>query len=170
MVPRKRWYALYTKSRVEKRVAAMLEKNGIEVYLPLQRTMRQWSDRRKIVYEPLFRSYVFVRVGNRDHLIALKIPGVVCYVTIEHKRVPVPDYQIEAVKTFLGEEELTEPIEYFETGTLVEVAYGTLKGLRGKLINAKNHRKLIVQIDAVNQNITLKLPSHLLKKIGKPSK
>ena len=163
----KKWYALYTRSRVEKAVATTLEKMGMDVYLPLQKTMKQWSDRKKVVYEPLFRSYVFVRNGSREYITPLKVFGVVCYVCIEHKRVPVPDNQIEAIKTFLGEQEFTEPLEYFETGALVEVAYGSLKGLRGKLVNSRNFRKLIVEIDAVNQNITLKLPSYLLKKVRK---
>ncbi len=161
----KHWYALYTKSRVEKKIADLLEEMGIELYLPLHRTLRQWSDRRKVVYEPLFRSYVFVRIGDTDFDKVVKIPGVVRFVTFAGERVQVPQYQIEAVRTYLGEKELPEPLEYFETGSQVEVAYGTLKGLRGKLRNAKDHRKLIVQIDAVNQNITLTIPSHMLKKV-----
>ncbi len=165
----KRWYALYTKSRAEKKVAVLIEETGAEVYLPLQKTLKQWSDRRKIVHEPLFRSYVFIRIGDHDFEKVLKIPGAVCFVTFAKEKVPVPDYQIEAVRTFLGEQALPEPLEYFQTGNQVEVAYGSLKGLRGRLISDKNQRKLIVQIDAVNQNITLKLSSHLLRKVVRSS-
>ena len=161
----KRWYALYTRSRAEKKVAKLLEETGTEFYLPLQKTLKQWSDRRKIVYEPLFRSYIFIRIGNFGFEKVLKIPGAVRFVTFAKKRVAVPDYQIEAIRAFLGEQALPESLEFFQTGTEVEVAYGTLKGLRGQLINSRNQRKLIIRIDAVNQNITLTLPSHLLKKI-----
>ena len=163
----KRWYALYTKSRAEKKVAELVEKNGVEVYLPLQKTMKQWSDRLKTVYEPLFRSYVFVRVCSQDYLQALSVQGAVCFVTIAGEKVAIPDYQIEAVKTYLGEREMDNEISYFEDGDEVEVAWGSLKGLRGQLIASKDQRKLIVQIDAVNQNITLTLPAHLLKKINR---
>ena len=161
----KRWYALYTRSRTEKKVAEMLEKRGVEVYLPLQKTMKQWSDRRKTVYEPLFRSYVFVRVSNADYMEALTVPGVVRYVMLAGEHVPIPDCQIEAVRTYLGEISLRQEVSYFSRGDEVEVAYGALKGLRGKLQSAKDQRKLIVRIDAINQNITLTLPAHLLKKI-----
>ncbi len=160
----KRWYALYTKSRAEKKVARLLEEAGVELYLPLQKTLKQWSDRRKMVYEPLFRSYIFVHVSNRDFGKPLKIPGVVHYVTFAKERIPVPDCQIAAIRTYLGEIELKEPLEYFKLGNEVEVVFGPLRGLHGRLIRVRNHRKLIVQIDAVHQDITLTLPSHLLKK------
>jgi transcriptional antiterminator RfaH len=161
----KRWYAVYTRSRAEKKVALQLEKSSIELYLPLQKTLRQWSDRKKIVYEPLFRSYVFVRVNNKDYFKVLNIFGSVRFVTIAHEAIPIPDCQIDAIRTYLGELILDEPLTYFEVGDEVEVLYGALKGLRGELVSDKNMRKLIVRIDAVYQNITLTLPSHLLKKL-----
>ena len=166
----RRWYAVYTKSRAEKKVALQLEMSNIEVYLPLQKTMRQWSDRKKIIYEPLFRSYVFVKVNNKDFYNVLNNPGSVRFVTIGHEKIPIPEYQIDAIRTYLGELTLEEPLTYFEEGDEVEVAFGALKGLRGQLISDKNHRKLIVRIDAVYQNITLTLPSHLLKRISNPSR
>ncbi|MBN1598508.1 MAG: UpxY family transcription antiterminator [Bacteroidales bacterium] len=165
----KRWYALYTKSRAEKKVAKELEEKGIAVYLPLQKTMKQWSDRRKTVYEPLFRSYVFVRVNNEDYIGALTVSGVVCYVTISGEKVHIPDYQIDAVRTFLGELALNEELNYFEDGDEIEVVYGSLKGLRGKLVSSKDQQKLIVQIDALKQNITLIIPSYLIKRIKNPT-
>ena len=133
--------------------------------MPLQKTLKQWSDRRKTIYEPLFRSYVFVRVDNTDYMEALTVPGIVRYVTIAGERIPIPNCQIEAVKTYLGEISLQQEISYFSVEDEVEVAYGALRGLRGKLLSAKDQRRLIVRIDAINQNITLTLPAHLLKKI-----
>ena len=164
----KRWYAVYTKSRFEKRVADELRKKEVEYYLPLQKSLRQWSDRKKYVDEPLFKSYVFVRVSNQDYLEVLKTTGVVCYVTIGREKIPIPDCQIEAVRTYLGEQTIDKALNYFEVGNEVEIAYGSLRGLRGELIDAKDSRKLIIQIDAINQNITITLPAHLLKKVIKP--
>jgi transcriptional antiterminator RfaH len=161
----KRWYAVYTRSRAEKKVAVQLEKNGIEMYLPLQKTLRQWSDRKKMIYEPLFRCYVFVKVNNKDFFDVLSVSGAVCFVSIANKKIPIPECQIDAIKTYLGELIINDPLSYFKTGSEVEVAYGALKGLRGILISTRNQRKLIVRIDAVYQNITLTLPSHLLRKI-----
>lgn len=163
----KRWYAVYTKSRFEKKVAEELEKKDIEYYLPLQKSLRQWSDRKKHIEEPLFKSYIFVRVSNKDYLKVLTTNGVVCYVTIGKEKIAIPDYQIEAVRTYLGERTIDKTLNYFEKGSEVEIAYGSLKGLRGQLIDARDNRKLIVQIDAINQNITITLAAHLLKKVIK---
>ncbi len=165
----KRWYAIYCRSRFEKKVAEQIEREGIEVYLPLEKTLRQWSDRKKIIYKPLFRSYVFVHVNNRSCFQALNVTGAVCYVTIAHERVAIPDNQIEAIRAYLGEILVEEPLSYFEAGNEVEVMYGVLKGLRGKLVSSKNQKKLIVQIDAINQNITLTLASHFLRKVTQPT-
>jgi transcriptional antiterminator RfaH len=165
----KRWYAIYCRSRFEKKVAEQIERSGIEVYLPLEKTLRQWSDRKKTIYKPLFRSYVFVRVNSRSWFHALNVTGAVCYVTVANERVAIPDNQIEAIRTYLGEIPVDEPLNYFEAGDEVEVLYGVLKGLRGKLVSSKNKKKLIVQIDAINQNITLTLASHLLQKISPPT-
>ena len=165
----KRWYAVYTKSKFEKKVAEGLEKKKVEYYLPLQKTLKQWSDRKKYVEEPLFKSYVFVKVSNQDYLEVLTTNGVVCYVTIGKEKIAIPDFQIEAVRTYLGEQEIDRSISYFEVGNEVEIAYGSLKGLRGDLINAKDNRKLVVQINAINQNISITLAAHLLKKVVKPS-
>ena len=69
----KSWYALYVKSRAEKKVAADLSANSIEYYLPLQKVLKQWSDRKKWVEEPLFRSYVFVRIISDDYYKVLQL-------------------------------------------------------------------------------------------------
>lgn len=165
----KRWYAVYTKSRFEKKVAEELERKKVEYYLPLQKSLRQWSDRKKFIEEPLFKSYIFVRVSNQDYVEVLTTNGVVCYVTIGNEKIAIPDCQIEAVRTYLGELEIDKALNYFEEGNEVEIAYGSLKGLRGKLIDAKDSRKLIVQIDAIKQNITITLAAHLLQKVINPA-
>jgi transcriptional antiterminator RfaH len=165
----KRWYAVYTRSRYEKKVSTLLKETEIQEYLPLIKTLRQWGDRKKFVEVPLFRSYIFVFINNKEYHKVLNTAGVVCFVTIGHEKISIPAYQIEAVKTFLGEIEIKDPLELYELGDEVEVLYGPLKGLKGQLISSKNHKKLIVQIDAINQNITLTLPGYLLHIIRKKS-
>ena len=103
--PEERWYAIYTKSRNEKKVALNLQEKGIEVYLPLLKTLKQWSDRKKWVEEPLFRSYLFVRILDKNYLEVLQTDGVVRFITFRQERVPVPDQQIEAVKAYLNEDD-----------------------------------------------------------------
>ncbi len=103
----KHWYALYTKSRNEKKVHQLLEEAGIESYLPLIKTLKQWSDRKKWVEEPLFKSYIFVQVQANQYYHVLNIPGIVRYITFEGKAVIVPEKQILAIKQFLNNEEDT---------------------------------------------------------------
>ena len=163
----KRWYAVYTHSRAEKKVSAFLKELGVEQYLPLVKTLRQWSDRKKLVNLPLFRSYIFVRVNNQDYTKVLTVPGVVCYVSIAGKKVPIPDFQIDAVRVYLGEMELKSSMEFFSEGDEIEVAYGPLRGLKGTLIEVKNTHKLMVRVDAINQSLTLTLPHNLVRILRK---
>lgn len=96
-----KWYALYTRPRWEKKVAEILTEKKYENYCPLNRVLRQWSDRKKIVYEPLFTSYVFVRVTEKQLLEIRKIVGVINFVYWLNKPAVIRDEEIVCVKEFL---------------------------------------------------------------------
>jgi len=100
-----RWYALYTKPRWEKKVADLLGLKQIENYCPLQRTERAWSDRKKIILEPLFKSYVMVRLAPKAHIPVLQTDGVLGFVTFQGKPAVIRDEEIETVKQFLQDYE-----------------------------------------------------------------
>src|SRR5688500_1387135 len=95
------WYAVYTKPRWEKKVAAALEKRQIESYCPLNLVARQWSDRRKVVQEPLFSSYVFVRVPDSKRQLVRETEGIINFVYWLGKPALIPDHEIELIKRFL---------------------------------------------------------------------
>ena len=99
----KKWFAIYVKSRNEKKVFKQLEDMGIESFLPLITRVKQWSDRKKKVEEPLFRSYIFVKISLKDYYTVLNIPGVVKFVCFEKNPVPVPENQIVAIKQYIKE-------------------------------------------------------------------
>ncbi len=101
---KKKWYAIYTKSRNEKKLATNLKARGIEVYLPLLKTLKQWSDRKKWVEIPLFRSYLFVHILDKEYLDVLQTDGVVRFITFRKERIPIPESQILAVKSYLEED------------------------------------------------------------------
>jgi transcription antitermination factor NusG len=150
------WYAAYTRSRAEKQVARELEKQGIEHYLPLFTTIRQWSDRKKKVEEPLIRSYIFVHITEKEYLPVLQTTGVVSIVRFCGKAVPVPDWQIENLRILLGNE--LPPfgeIDDFDRGTEVRITRGTLQGLRGIITRIHGRHKLVISIHALNYNLTL---------------
>jgi transcription antitermination factor NusG len=157
------WYAVYTLPRAEKKAYSELLGKGIETYLPLQRTLRKWSDRKKWVEEPLFRSYIFVHIPPSFYFDVLNTPGIVRYVTFESKAVPIPPLQIEAVRFFLSSDDLQpENPEQYIPGRPIEVIKGPLKGLSGELLQLAGRQKVKVEISAVGQSIFVTIPmSHL---------
>ncbi len=153
------WYAAYTKPRNEKKVYSRLVEKGIETFLPLQKILKQWSDRKKMVEEPLFRSYIFVHIPLSRYYDVLNTSGVVRYVTFEGKAVPIPEKQIEQVKQLLLQDIEIEALEgYIEPGTRVEVRFGTLKGITGELVEHTGKKKVIVRIDHISHSLLVTLP------------
>jgi len=157
----KHWHALYVRSRAEKKVFEQLEEMGYEAYLPLITRIKQWSDRKKKVEEPLFRSYVFVRSSERQYYYILGVYGVVKFVTFEHKAVVVPDKQILAIKKYIDnpidDEDELKNIDLTE-GQLVRITNGPLQGQIGRLVSIKSKRRLLIQIDVVGQAIPVSIP------------
>ena len=165
------WYAIYTLPRAEKKTHAELVKKGIETYLPLERSLKQWSDRKKWVEEPLFRSYLFVNISHGSYFDVLNTQGVVRYITFEGKAVPIPEKQIEAIRYFLAGEsinsELTDAadMDHYTPGTMVEVIKGPLTGISGELVQVAGRHKVRVEISAVGQSILVTIPIAQLRVI-----
>jgi transcription antitermination factor NusG len=160
----KNWYALYTKPRNEKKVFESLTSTGIEAYLPLIKTLKQWSDRKKWVEEPLFRSYIFVHIDKSDYYHVLNNAGIVRYITFEGKAVPIPENQIQAIKQYVGKDfEPLNEIKEFSIGDKVEVIKGSLMGLQGRLISIKNKQKVKIEIEAISQSVYLSVPRSFLE-------
>lgn len=105
MIPisKKQWYAVYTRPRWEKKVAELLEKKKIEVYCPLNKVHRQWADRKKVVLEPLFPSYVFVNVTEKEHASIKQTDGVINFVYWLAKPAVIRNDEIDTIKKFLNE-------------------------------------------------------------------
>lgn len=159
----KHWHALYVRSRSEKKVQSQLEDMGIEAYLPLITVVKQWSDRRKKVEEPLFKSYVFVYSSDKQYIQILNVYGVVKFVCFEKEAVVVPENQILAIKKFVkdyehGEEYKMRNDEDLKVGQKVRIINGPMKGLVGRLDTICNKRHLIVYIDVVGQCIPVHIP------------
>jgi len=160
------WYAIYTKPRWEKKVSQILNDKGIENYLPLQKTLKQWSDRRKLVSEPLFKSYVFVCIDHAQHLPTLQTPGVVRFITFERKAVSIPPLQIEAIKVFVETgEDMFSDIPEMKIGDRVVVTRGSLKGLEGTLVQISNKHRMRIMIEGIQQSLHLKMPASYLEKV-----
>lgn len=163
----KTWYAIYTKARNEKKVAALLQREGIDHYLPLIKRVKIWSDRKKQVEEPLFSSYVFVHIEEKEHLKVLQVYGVVRYVSFEGKKVSVRSAEIEAIKRYAetGEEFLLNESD-FKIGKKVKVILGPMKGLEGKLVEVLGKQRVKVEIEAVGKAVFIRIPKGSLEIVG----
>jgi len=163
----KAWFAVYVKSRTEKKVAVEFQKSGIDYFLPLIKELRQWSDRKKWVEVPLFRSYIFVQIEPKDYFKVLQITGVSRYITFEGKAVAIPVQQIEAIRYFLDEEQLeTNEDLFWEKGTKVEIISGSLAGLKGELVEVKGKHKINVEIEAVGKTILIEIKKNKTRAIS----
>ncbi len=165
-----KWYAMYTKSRAEKKVTEDLTEQGYEVYCPLEKKLKVWSDRKKWVEEPLFRGYIFVKMKLDQRYDVLNTHGAVCFVTFSGKMESIPEKQILMIKTILDSEiDFEVNNEEFEPGDVVEITHGRLHGFRGELIQLKNSKKVVISVSSIQQNIMLEINPSYITKIGHAS-
>lgn len=148
------WHAIYTKPRSEKKVAERLSGEDFEVYCPMIKTLRQWSDRKKKVLLPLFPGYVFVRVSKADHPRVLQDYGVLNFVYWLGKPAIVRENEIAAIKEIaLHGNEINITHDKFEKGQLVTIPDGPFKGLSGK-IDKLDKRKIIVLVEKLGYTVS----------------
>jgi len=156
---RNSWYAIYVKSRQEKCVHDKLQNKGIKSSLPLQTVYRQWSDRKKKVEVPLFRGYIFVNIDiQNEKLDVLQTDGVVKFVTFGNRTINIPGEQMYWLNRLLTTSNIKHEQE-FPIGADVEVTYGPLKGLYGKVKQKKSETRLVVWFDAIMQGISVDISS-----------
>jgi transcriptional antiterminator RfaH len=161
-----KWYALYTRPRAEKLVYSRLVEEGIETFLPLQKTYRMWSDRKKLVEKPLLTSYIFVKTTRKRFPVVYKTIGVVKFVSFEGQPVSIPQKQIDNLRLLINSDtEIEVTSEKFEQGDNVEVINGALIGLTGELIRIGSKNRVVVRIDRLDQNLILKIPKSFLRRI-----
>ena len=99
----KNWYAVYTRPKWEKKVAELLDRKRIESYCPLSKSIKQWSDRKKTIFEPLFTSYVFVYVNETEHLPVKQTDGILNFVYWLGKPAVIKNDEIDTIRNFLAE-------------------------------------------------------------------
>ena len=161
-----KWYALYTHPRAEKQVYQRLIEKSVVTFLPLQKTYRMWSDRKKLVEKPLLSSYIFVKTRSKHFPEVYKTQGVVKFVTFEGRPASIPQKQIDNLRLLINsDEEIEVSSEKFVQGDNVEVVSGSLVGLTGELIRIGSKNRVIVRIDRLDQNLILKIPKTFLKRI-----
>ncbi|QEH40439.1 UpxY family transcription antiterminator [Chitinophaga sp. XS-30] len=135
------WYAVYTKARWEKKVADLLARKQLESYCPLNHVERQWSDRRKLVQEPLFKSYVFVRIPESRKNVVRETEGIINFVYWLGKPAVIQDDEIDLIKRFLREYK-SATLEQFpiRQNDLVEITAGPLMHQRGRIVEVGRNK------------------------------
>lgn len=160
------WYAIRTHSRAEKRVYERLNNLGYETFLPLLTSIKQWSDRKKKVTEPLIKSFVFVKTSNDKFSEILAVSGVVNILKYLGKPAIVQDVEIDNLKIIVDNSEnikIINPIKLLE-GETVEVIKGPFKGLFATYINKTGKYRIVVKVEALKSFIEVNLPLNSIKK------
>jgi len=153
----KSWYALYTKPRWEKKIHKLLQLKGIESYCPLNKVRRKWSDRIKVVEEPLFKSYIFVRVEESLKTEVRYVDGVLNYVYWNGKPAIVKDDEIISIKKFMSEYEDVK-VQSFDAKPADEVIInaGIMMGASGRILRVLGNNIVEVRIDSLGMVLTAK--------------
>ena len=161
----KNWHAVYVSSRTEKKITELLNNKGIEAYAPIVKTMRQWSDRKKMVDLPLLNGYVFVHINLSEKDKVLQTRGVVNYVRSEGKIALIREIEIDRLKQLveLGYQmEVTGITKKYKEGDKVKISSGVLKGIEGYVVGAGDNKQIEMLLESIGQCIRVKLPNELL--------
>jgi len=151
------WFALRVQSRHERVIASSLYEKGYEVFLPLYRSKRRWSDRIKELELPLFPGYLFCRFDMQKRLPILVTPGILQIVGIGKSPHPVDDAEVSAVQTIVGARLHAEPWPYIRVGERVRIEYGPLTGLEGVLLGLKKPYRLVVTVSLLQRSVAVEI-------------
>ncbi len=166
----KHWFALYTKPRHEFKAAGQLSGLGLEYYLPTIKTIRQWSDRKKKIVEPLFKSYIFVFCSEVDRYYAVQQDAIVKAVFFDGKPAIIPDWEIESLKKVVENSNEVFVGEIPKIGTEVKIIDGPFEGVIGKVFENENNKQMLaVSIKLLRRSVIVHLPVSKVVEIANSS-
>jgi len=156
------WYGLQTRPRHEKIVVQRLQERGVTTFLPLVTEVHRWSDRKKTVQIPLFRCYVFAKfVPNRiDRLRVLRVDGVFGLVGAKGEGTPIPNDQIDAVRSLTEGPLPLSSHPFLKIGQRVRIRSGALDGLEGMLVSRNGDRMLVISVDAIQRSLSVSVEGY----------
>ena len=152
------WFAVWTRSRHEQVVRDQLERKHFDAFLPTITRWSRWKDRKKKIDWPLFPGYCFVRFDPADTLPILKCTGVVNIVSFEGKPAAIPEYELESIRVLVGSDLQFDPCPMIHEGMMVEVAYGPLRGVIGRLMRKDAQRaRLVLSVNLIGQAVSVEV-------------
>ena len=152
-----KWFAIQTRARHEKKVDTQLHEKGVESFLPLWSEMHQWSDRQRLVHQPLFSGYVFVHIAGtpRERMTVLGTFGVCWFVGNRGMGLSIPDKQIHDVQAVLSSQVPYAPFPFIRVGQHVRIRGGCLEGIEGILIAKESDRTVVVSVELVRRSLAV---------------
>lgn len=163
-----RWYAVRTRSRHEKIATQQLQTRGIETFLPIVTQTHRWSDRKKQVEVPLFSGYTFVRVAyasNEQRIQVLQTHGVAGFVGIQRTGDPIPDSQIDAIRTLLANKVAVKAHSFLKIGQRVRVRGGALDGVEGILVSHSGDRSLVISLASIERSLSIRVEGYIVEPV-----
>ncbi len=160
--PKLPWFAVQVRSQRESRVAYHLIGKGYELFLPLYKSRKRWSDRIKEIEAPLFPGYLFCRLDRNDRLPILKTPWVLQIVGLNGSPIPIDEEEIRAVRTLVTSGAPTQPWPFVEIGDRVRIESGPLRGVVGILNQIKDNHRLVVSITLLQRSVAVEIDSALI--------
>ena len=161
------WYAVHTYPRHEKAVAERMRQQGLTTFLPTVTEVHRWSDRRKSVELPLFNCYVFANIVpcNEERIRVLRTHGVISLVGTRGEGTPIPDAQMDAVRTVLAQDLTCGPHPFLKIGQRVRVRSGALDGVEGVLISKNGDNTLVVSVDAIQRSLAVRIDGYQVEPV-----
>lgn len=156
------WYAVQTKARHEKTVEYRLKERGLPTFLPLMTEVHRWSDRNKVVEVPLFGCYVFAKIlpTNACRSRVLRVDGVFRLVGNARAGTPIPDEQIESVRSLVESKTPWSSHGFLKVGQRVRVRSGALDGMEGILVSRDGDRTLVISVDAIQRSLAVRVEGY----------
>lgn len=158
-----RWFAVLTKVKAEKAVCNNLTNEGITNYIPLQKVTRIYTRKRRTTLLPLIYRYIFVHIIKDEYVKVLETPNVEGFVKFNKQIISIPDHEIEWLQRVTGEiNDISIENKPYAPGELVEVVYGNLTGLKGKLIQSLGKSELLIELDHIGFGLRIQIdPLHV---------
>lgn len=151
-----RWYPVYTRSRAEKKAYDELIRKGITSYLPLRKTLKQWSDRKKIIEEPLLKSYLFVYISAKEYVEVLMTKGIARFLYFSGKVAPMPDQQIDHLKLLLATDAELAVFDFdIKPGQKVIIKAGPFKDMIAEMVSIHNKQRVILRLESIGYSVDI---------------
>jgi len=157
-----RWYALHTHARHERVVEHRLREQGMETFVPVVQEVHRWSDRKKRVEVPLFSCYVFVRctLSDRDRTMVHRVDSVLGFVGVRGAGVPIPNEQIDSIRTVLEQAAPWRSHPFLKVGQRVRVRGGALDGVEGVFLSENGDHSLVISVDAIQRSMAVRIDGY----------